>query len=255
VDQRRTRTAEAADLFIQLRPEAHFAALWTLRALVQGVALDQARVEQSTGQPLAAWQAVADHMRRARYGAIFFTPELSAAPGGHWNAEAALALVHDLNAHTRFVTRTLRGPGNPAGADNVLAWRTGYPYAINLAAGFPRFNPDDYAARQLLARGEVDAALFVAADPLAEPELARQHRSGSFPPYVAVDWRSTVTIEHAAVSFRTATYGIHQAGIVCRTDDVPLPLRAALPTPLPRDTQILEWLEARIRQLQAEDEA
>jgi formylmethanofuran dehydrogenase subunit B len=256
VDHQPSETAAAADQFISLAPGADFAALWTLRALVQSGAsatnskprpLDPQAVRQATGQPLAVWQELADRMRGARFGAIFYNAQLLSRAGGHWNGEALLALVHDLNAQTRFVTRSLRGPGNRAGADNVLAWQTGYPYAVNLAAGFPRFNPDDYRARAVLERGEVDAALIVASDPLTELPSAAASRLRAMP-YVAVDWRMTPTVEHAAVSFTTATYSIHQSGVVYRTDDVPLPVRPILTTELPFDVQILEMLEAQIRQ-------
>ncbi len=256
VDHQPTETAAAADQFIPLMPGADFAALWTLRALVQSGAsaagsghrpLDPQTVQQATGQPLSVWQDLAERMRRARFGAVFYDSKLLSRAGGHWNGEALLALVHDLNAQARFVTRSLRRAGNPAGADNVLAWQTGYPYAVNLAAGFPRFNPDDYAAQAVLERGEADAALILASNPLTELQPAAANRLRAIP-YVAVDWRTTPTVEHAAVSFTTKTYSIHQSGVVYRADDVPLPVRPILTTELPSDVQILEMLEAQIRQ-------
>jgi formylmethanofuran dehydrogenase subunit B len=249
VDHQPSETSAAADHFIPLPPGTDFAALWTLRALVQSGTLatdaeasplDPQAVQQATGQPLAVWQDLVERMRGARFGAIFYNAKLLSGPCGHWNGEALLALVHDLNAKTRFVSRSLRGAGNPAGADNVLAWQTGYPYAVNLAAGFPRFNPDDYRAQAMLERGEADAALIVASDPLTELPLAASSRLKDLP-YVAIDWRNTPTLEHAAVSFTTH-------GVVYRTDDVPLPVRPILKTELPSDVQILEMLEARIRQ-------
>lgn len=252
-----TATSAAADQFVPLKPGADFAALWVLRALVQAApkgtdhgaadaGLDPAVVEQATGQPLSLWKPLADRMRQAHFGAMFYDAQLPAGSGGSWNVEALLALVHDLNVHARFVARALHGGGNPVGADNVLTWQTGYPYAINFAAGFPRFNPDDYRAERLVERGEVDAALILAADPRASWPAAAAERLAALP-LVSIDWRATATSEQAAVAFHTSTYGIHHGGIVYRTDDVPLPLRPLLASELPSDVQILGLLEERLR--------
>ena len=39
------------------------------------------------------------------------------------------------------------------GADNVLTWQTGYPFAVSLARGYPRFGPGEYTATDVLGRG------------------------------------------------------------------------------------------------------
>lgn len=251
VDTRPTATSAAADRFVQLQPGGDFAALWVLRALVQTPAdgdprLDPQAVERATGQPLDVWRDLAGRMRQARYGAIFYDAQLANRTDGAWNAEAVLALVHDLNASARFVARALRGGGNPVGADNVLAWQTGYAYAVNFAAGYPRFNPDDYRADNLVERGEVDAALIVAADPLRSWPRAAAQRLETLP-LITIDWRETATSRRAAVAFASSTYSIHQSGIVYRTDDVPLPLRPVLTSERPSDVQVLALLEDRLR--------
>ena len=46
----------------------------------------------------------------------------------------------------------MRIPGDVAGADSVLCWQTGYPFSVNLARGYPRYNPGEYTANQLLER-------------------------------------------------------------------------------------------------------
>ena len=72
--------------------------------------------------------------------------------GKHANTEALLALTRDMNKYTRFVCKPNRGHGNVTGADNVVAWRTGYPFGVNLGRGYPRFNPGEYTASDILAR-------------------------------------------------------------------------------------------------------
>jgi len=44
------------------------------------------------------------------------------------------------------------------------------------------------------------------------------------------------------VRFTTAVYGIHRAGTAYRMDEVPIPLRGFLPSPLPSDDEVLDGL-------------
>src|SRR6266513_5139778 len=56
VDVRKTKSAKAADIFIQIKPRADFEGLWSLRALANDVELDPVQVEADTGVPLSVWQ-------------------------------------------------------------------------------------------------------------------------------------------------------------------------------------------------------
>jgi len=250
VDVRKTKSAKAADIFVQIKPRRDFEALWTLRALVNDVELDPEEVERETGQTLAFWQDLADRMKAAKFGVIFFGMGVTMTRGKHANSEALLALTRDLNKHTRFVCKPNRGHGNVTGADNVVTWRTGYPFGVNLSRGYPRFNPGEYTSSDVLARGEADAALIIASDPMANfSQPAREHLKSI--PYVALDPKDTPTTRAAAVSFTVATYGINVPGTVYRMDDVPLQLRPAFDSPFPSDLEILTRMEERVRELKS----
>jgi formylmethanofuran dehydrogenase subunit B len=250
VDVRKTKSAKAADVFIQIKPRQDFEALWTLRALAKGLEVDPEQVERETGQPLSVWQDLMDRMKRARFGVIFFGMGLTMTRGKHANSEALLALTRDMNRYTRFVCKPNRGHGNVTGADNVVSWRTGYPFGVNLARGYPRFNPGEYTAADVLARREADAALIIASDPMANfSQPAREHLASI--PYVALDPKETPTTRNAAVAFTVATYGINVPGTVYRMDDVPIPLRPAFESPFPSDLEILSGIERRVRELKA----
>lgn len=250
IDVKRTKTAEAMDQFLQIKPDADFEAIWTLRAILKGLALDPADVLAQTGVPLAAWSDLVERMKRARFGAIVFGMGLMRSRGEHANCEAIFQLNRELNGFTRFVTRSIRARGNVTGGDKLVGWRTGYPYAIDLARGYPRYNPGEYTSRDVLARGEADAALIVAADPLGTFGEAAC-RSLRATPYVCVGSQDNATARGATVNFNTATYGIHTAGTVYRMDDVPIRLRPALVSRYPSEFDVLSRLETRIRQLQA----
>jgi formylmethanofuran dehydrogenase subunit B len=248
VDVRKTKSAKAADIFVQIKPRRDFEALWALRALARGLELDATVIEEETGVPLARWQELMDRMKAAKFGVIFFGMGVTMTRGKHANSEALLALTRDMNAFTRFTCKPNRGHGNVTGADNVVSWRTGYPFGVNLGRGYPRFNPGEYTSSDVLARGEADAAMIIASDPMANfSQPAREHLKTI--PYVALDPKDTPTTKHAAVAFTVATYGINVPGTVYRMDDVPIPLRPAFDSPFPSDLEILKGLERRVKEL------
>jgi formylmethanofuran dehydrogenase subunit B len=248
VDVRKSKSAPAADIFLQIKPRKDFEALWALRALVKGVQLDDS-IREETGISLEQLQDVAQRMKTCKFGVLFFGMGLSMTRGKHLNAEAALALARDLNEFTRFYAKPMRGHGNVTGADNVVSWQTGYPFGVNLGRGYPRFNPGEFTTADTLARGEADAALIVASDPMGNfSQPAREHLARI--PYIALDPKETATTRGATVAFTTATYGINTGGTVYRMDDVPIPLRPAFASPYPGDEAVLKAISQRVRELQ-----
>ena len=145
--------------------------------------------------------------------------------------------MRDLSRDRHAVTLGLRGDGNARGAEDVLAWQTGFAAAVNFARGFPRESP---RAAELLERGEVDAALVVAADPLADLPGLRGL------PMVVVDARATATSQAARVAFATAADGIEVPGTVHRMDGVPLPLRAPRAAERPGVEDVLAAIADRL---------
>ncbi|MCA9230975.1 MAG: formylmethanofuran dehydrogenase subunit B [Planctomycetales bacterium] len=246
VDVRKTKSAKAADIFLQIKPRKDFEALWTLRALAKGIELDARQVESETGIELSVWQDLMDRMKAAKFGVIFFGMGLTMTRGKHANSEALLALTRDLNAYTRFTAKPNRGHGNVTGADNVVAWRTGYPFGVNHNRGYPRFNPGEYTTSDTLARGEADCGMMIACDPMANfSQPAREHLASI--PYIALDSKETPTTRAATVAFTVATYGINAPGTVYRMDDVPIPLRPAFKSPHPSDFEVLSNIETRVK--------
>ncbi|HEY4307936.1 MAG TPA: formylmethanofuran dehydrogenase subunit B [Pirellulales bacterium] len=248
VDVTRTRTAEIADSFLQIKPACDFEALWILRALVQGIDLDSNFVQRSTGVSLASWQDLARQMKAAHFGVLFFGDGLLKTRGRYVNADALMALTRDLNIYTRFVCLPMRGRGNRAGADDVLLWTTGYPFGVNQARGYPRFGPGEYTAAETLSRGEPDAALVVGSELLAElPHAARDHLATI--PAISLDADGSSGLPSSRVAFRTAAAGLGGSGTMNRMDDVPLWLRSTVDSPLSTDAEILSRIEARVKAL------
>lgn len=246
VDDTETESVQtAADEWIALRPGAHFEALWSLRAMLRGADLDPEAIERSTGVPLSRWRSLVDRMKGARYGVLVYGPERSVDAGGPSVALAAHAFVRELNAHTRFVVLPLGGPGNNHGAGQVLAWQTGYPGAISLAGGFPRYGPGEFTASALLARGEADAALVVSGnlrELLDDPARAGLARI----PLIVLGSHDVESGLAPAVEFRTPDLGSRTRGTVFRMDGVALPLRPVLPTSRPFAEEVLRAIERRL---------
>ncbi|HEY5314517.1 MAG TPA: formylmethanofuran dehydrogenase subunit B [Pirellulales bacterium] len=245
LDERPTATSALADEFVPLLPERDFETLWTLRAIVRGLELDADRVLRETGTELAIWQHLVERMQAARFGVLLFGDELARQPGGYLNIDALFALTRDLNAATRFVCQPLRSGQNIAGADQVLTWQTGFPFAVNFARGYPR-SDTQWSARQMLARGQVDALLLVGPDPTTDWPASVTARLAEIPTIIITS-ESTAAARDATISIRTAPYSLSGSGTIHRLDDIAIPLRPALPSSFPADVAVLENLLAALR--------
>ncbi len=247
VDVRRTPSTPVANIFLQVKPGKDFEMAWALRALVKGHAVD-ASIEEETGISLEALEDLVDKMKNCNYGVLFMGMGLTMTRGRHFNSGAIMALATDLNEFTHFVAKPVRGHGNVTGADNVVAWQTGYPFGVNFSMGYPRFNPGEFTTVDTLIRGDADAAMIIASDPAANfPQAAidQLHRI----PVISFDTKETETSRLAHVAFRTSTYGINTGGTVYRMDDVPITLRPAFESPFPSDEDILTPLCKRVHEL------
>ncbi len=248
IDSELTETAAAADTFLRIKPGCDFESLWVLRALIGGISLDTEQVAAVTGQPLSVWQELVGRMQQAHLGVIFLGGALATAPGKYLNAEAALALVRDLNSTTRFVCLPLREEANSCGADDVLLWTTGYPFAVNFAGGYPRYNPGEFSAAALLSRREVDAVLLIGVDANLEFDSAAREHLATIP-VVSLHSQLAATTSGARVAFRTAAPGLNVPGTMYRLDDVPLPLRPTVSSRYPSDCDVLGRIDARVKTL------
>jgi formylmethanofuran dehydrogenase subunit B len=242
VDTKPTATSGSADVFLQVKPDRDFELIWTLRQIIAG---DDSEPRNESGISLDAIRDLARRMTSCRYGVVFFGLGIAQRGLGHATVEALLRLVEDLNAHTRFAARRLRVPGDVAGADGVLCWQTGFAYAVNFSRGYPRYNPGEFTANELLTRGEVDACLLVGSEsvgllsPAAQATLRRI-------PTIALDYPHIDAPSPPTVRFTTAIYGIHAPGTAYRMDEIPIPLRRLMGSTYKTDDEILMELLKRV---------
>jgi formylmethanofuran dehydrogenase subunit B len=247
VDVRQTDTAKLADRFIQVQPNGDYELLTALRTAINGEQIEQDTI---AGVPVETVEEIADMLMECEFGALFFGLGLTMTMGKHRNAEAALGLVRDLNYVTKFVIVPMRGWFNVAGANEVTTWQTGYPYAVDLTQGYPRYGPGDTSAIDAITRGEVDAALVVASDPVSHfPREAAKHLLKI--PIIALEPKMTPTSEAAEVVIPSAILGVEAAGTIYRIDGVALEAKKVIdpPSGVKPDVEILQAIIKRVRQL------
>lgn len=244
VDVRRTPTARAADILLQVKPGKDYECLSALRAILKGEKLD---ADEVGGLPIGELVELSERMKKCRFGIIFFGMGLTMTGGKHFNVSAALSLVRDLNSFTKFTVMPMRGHSNVAGSDATLTWQTGYPYAVNFSRGYPQYGPGEFSAVDLLARKEVDAALILASDPIAHfPYQAAGYLKEI--PTIAIDPKRSLTTEIAKVVIPTAAAGISAEGTAYRMDNIPIRLRKVVDSPYPSDKEVLGKIIEGVKQ-------
>ncbi len=244
-DIRKTITASSADRFIKIEYGCDLEILESLRALLRGIKLDTTSVG---GLSLAELSEIINTMKTAKYGVLFFGLGLSQSKGKHHNIDAAIRLVQDLNSYTRWHLMPMRGHYNVTGANKTSTWQTGFPFAVDFSRGYPRYQPGEYTAVDLLINEECDALLNIAADPVAHfPKKALNHLSHI--PIINLDPKRNLTSTIATVNIPTALSGIECDGAASRMDGLPLYLKKIIDPPegiLP-DREILKMLYDAVR--------
>jgi formylmethanofuran dehydrogenase subunit B len=245
VGEEGTGTAAEADEVVTLGAGDDLAALWTMRAFAQ----EKPLAGGSLGSlPVDALRDLVERVRGCDNAAFLFGAGLATGPAGVAGVHALHDLVRDLAGETHVVALALRREGNATGAEDVLAWQSGYGSAVSFAGGHPRSDRAVLGAAAALARGAVDAALIIAADALADLPAEAARRLGEIPT-VVVDPRTTATADAAQVALHPAVAGIHVAGTAHRLDGVPIALHAPLPSSRPGDADVLRALRERLAEV------
>jgi formylmethanofuran dehydrogenase subunit B len=249
VDTRRTQTADVADEFVKIKPGGDYAVLSALRAIVRGRGdVVPSEVAGVTREQLVR---VADMCKAAKFGAIFFGLGLTMTAGKNKNVRNAIELTDELNRHTKFIISPMRGHWNVYGSNEVFTWMTGYPFAIDFARGIAFYNPGETTVIDILSRGECDACLIVASDPAAHfPRSCVQHLAKI--PVIQIDPHPNATTHLCRLQIPGSVAGIDAEGTAYRMDGVPIRMKSIITTGIPNDTEILQKLYNRIREVRGE---
>lgn len=245
IDIRPTPTTKNADVFLQVRPGNTYEIATILRALIKGAPIEGADGLAVAGVPLESWRQVVEMIKTCTYGVLFFGLGVTQCRGRDLNVLQVAKFVQEANQHTRFYGMAMRGHGNVNGSNQVMAWQTGYPLAVNFSRGYPRYNPGEFSVVDMLARHEPDAALIVATDPGAHlPQDAVRFLQGI--PTIHLDPHCNMTTPWANVVIPVAPAGVAAAGTFYRMDNVPLRVRKLVESPYPSDEEVLREIKEKI---------
>jgi formylmethanofuran dehydrogenase subunit B len=248
VDSRKTDTAKLANTFIQVEPGKDYELVSAMRTYLNGHDIP----DEVAGVKKEDIVKLVDKLKSCQFGILFFGMGLTMTPGKHRNINNAISLVQDLNKHTKFSIMAMRGHFNVTGFGEVLTWTTGFPFAVDLTRGYPRYNPGETASNDVLSRRETDAAFIIASDPVAHfPRQSVEHLARI--PLIAIVPEETPTTQLADVVIPAAFTGIEVEGTAYRMDRVPIRVRKVVDPPegVLTDEEILERIHNRVKELKA----
>ena len=231
------RGPSGADLTLTLEPDEEIPALSLMRAAVLG------RPHGELAASLDRAVGLVPRLVSARYAVLLHDAESTDQPRNPLRVEGLIALTQALNGPTRAALSSLRAGGNRTGADSVLTWQTGYPFAVDYSRGYPRYAPGERGLERLV-HGGFAAALVVGSPLLSDAASSALSRIQT----VAIGPRASQAPFPVRVAIDTGVAGIHEAGTGYRMDEVPLSLQAPL-TSQRSTVETLLALTDRIRAL------
>lgn len=211
-----------------------------LEALVEGRRVQPARL---AGVSQEALVRCAEWIRAARYGVVVWSAADLDWPHAELTVQAIARLVRTLNGSTRFAALPLAGTDGDLTANAVQTWQSGVPLPASYANGSVDFDPNRYELRDVLARGEADALVWVSSLSGAVPP------SASGVPTIALT-RADVRLGTApSVQIPVATPGIDASGHLLRSDKViTLRLPRLRENGLPSASTVLDALLGQLEQ-------
>jgi formylmethanofuran dehydrogenase subunit B len=231
VDDRDTATAARATQRLRWPAERDLDALVTLHALIHPPPTAPAPGDLDT--PL---DALMERISDVPHLAFIHGRALTGGEGGQRHALALYELARALSRERHVVTLALPRAAGTTGAQDAVAWQTGYAGNVDLATGHPELLT---ITQPLPSADDVDVAVCVDGVPARRAAGAVEIAlcSGSPP-----NEPGSVP----AVSIRTAAPGVEAEGTAHRLDGVPLALQAPRPTGAPTAAALLTRLLAEV---------
>ena len=150
-------------------------------------------------------------------------------------------LVKELNKSSRAAGLSLAGSNGGVSFLNVCTWQSGYPLRVNYTAGYPHYDPYNYATTEVLGKTEADAMLWVSS---FEADFIPPQTSI---PTVVLSRPSIKNALDAEVYIPVGTPGLDHTGNLFRTDNaVNLPLKQVRQTGYQSVSDILSRIQDRL---------
>jgi formylmethanofuran dehydrogenase subunit B len=229
VDPRKTPTAKASDLHVQLKPDSDYELISALLTLLHGKT-PHPSVEEITGVPISVMEEMLDMMKNCNFGTISIGVGLSSSLGKYRNTEIAMNLVKELNNYSKFTFGVIRSNCNAAGFNQVASYMYGYPFGLDFMRGYPRYNPEEFTTVDLLREKDVDAAFVMCTDLLSQvpPDCAAYL---SEIPLICLNTIPCPTTSIADIVLPGVIDSMECEGTFYRLDDVPIYFEPFLDSP------------------------
>ncbi|MGI9496301.1 MAG: hypothetical protein ACR2NK_09635 [Mariniblastus sp.] len=246
VGDQETATTKIADRFIQVSAENAFELLVNVRS--QLASLSKTPTSLPAKDCLSDIEITANELVKelvgAKYGSILYQ-QVTENSQFDPTSDSISELIRSLNDITRFIGLKLRTDDNAQSAENVLAWSSGFPFAVNHNLGHPRQHGLEFSAESMLQTKQCDAILF--ASRLSTSELVKRLSGAARTHFQAIPKIafSTHTIP-ANVQFQMGIHGINEAGERCRLDNLSLPLKKVEPNDWVPPEAILEKIRQNL---------
>lgn len=210
----------------------------TLRAMIAEQPL---HVCKAAGVEIHTLENLARRMQRAEYSTVAWAAGELDFPHAELTVQSLVELVRDLNRTTRSAALPLGGAQGGITAQQVCMWRSGQPLRSAFIGDEPRHDSVQYDSRRLLARGHIDALVwlssFVPHTPPPETET----------PTVVLGHPNLSLVQTPAVYIPIGIPGIDHAGHAFRGDQVViLPLRRLRESTLPPATEVINSITAAL---------
>lgn len=229
IDPRKTLTAKVSDIHIQLRPNSDYELISALLTLLHGKNPHQS-VEEITGISITVMKKFLIIMKKCNFGSISISSGLSSSPGKHRNIEIMSNLVKELNNYSKFTLGILRGSCNVAGFNQVASYMYGYPFGLDFMRGYPRYNPGEFTAVDVLREKEIDAAFVMCADLLnLIPADCSAYLAET--PLVCLDLSPSLTTIVSDVVLPSVIDAIECEGTFYRLDDLAVHFNSYMSSP------------------------
>jgi len=185
-----------------------------------------------------ALETLALRLRDASYPVLIWAAGEFDFGHGDLTVQRFQELARGLSEHNRCTSLPLSQGSAAITANQVSTWCCGFPPRVSFAEGAPSYDPQRYASRRMLARGEADALLWVASidseTPPPEHPIPRIVLGQRPPPPHNDD-----------VFVRVAVPGVDHPGQMFRSDGLPLTLRKLRDTSWPAVATVLEAIRER----------
>ncbi|MFX1465930.1 MAG: formylmethanofuran dehydrogenase subunit B [Promethearchaeota archaeon] len=227
LDIRKTRTANIADRFLEVKPNHDFEIISVMRSILNGYS---PKIESVANISFKEIERLLELIKEANFCTIFFGLGLLMSAGTYHNVANLLSFVAELNQFTKVVAIPMIGHYNMIGFNHVCSWLTGFPYGVDFRKEDPMFNPGETTTAELLQKKEIDAMLCIASDPVSTLPYSLTSYLKEIP-VITMDRQMTPTTRISKIVIPVALSGIEVSGTAYRMDSVPLYMKNIISPP------------------------